>query len=103
MKSIEAAPRLISERDFMHQVRDLAKLFGWRYHHSWTQIHSPAGYPDITLVKGSRLIFCELKSEKGTVHPKQQEWLDALGETGVEVYLFRPSDFERITEILRRD
>jgi hypothetical protein len=53
------------------------------------------------LVKENRLIFAELKSSIGKVSPAQTEWLDALKKTGVEVYLWRPDDFDSIVEILR--
>lgn len=96
--------KTISEKDFEGQIRDLAKMFGWKYYHTWRSIHSPAGFPDCVMVRGAQLIFAELKSEKGTVSPAQQEWLDLLGNAGgqdVQVYLWRPSDFDKIAEILR--
>lgn len=99
----------ITERDFEGQIRDLAKLFGWKYYHTWRSIHSPAGFPDCVFVRPPRLIFAELKSEKGQVSEKQQEWLDALycvstlGRNNYvpEVYLWHPSQIEEIAEILR--
>lgn len=92
----------ITEKQLESQVKDLAKLFSWKYYHTWRSIHSPAGFPDICMVRLSRIIFAELKSEKGQVSPKQQEWLDDLKATEkVEVYLWRPSDFDEIVEVLR--
>ncbi len=95
--------KTISEKDFEGQIRDLAKLFGYKYYHTWGSFHSPMGFPDCVLVKGGRLIFAELKSEKGKVSVPQQEWLDALGGVAnVEVYLWRPDDFDEIVKILQR-
>ncbi len=94
----------IAEKQFEAQVKDLARLFGWKYYHTWRSIHSPAGFPDCVLARRERLIFAELKSEKGTVSDKQQEWLDVLGNVGdkdVQVYLWRPSDWDGIVEALR--
>ena len=98
----------ITEKQFESQVKDLAKLFGWKYYHTWRSIHSPAGFPDCVMVRLSRIIFAELKSEKGKVSPAQQEWLDALGNVGdkdMQVYLWRPSDIEpnggEIARVLR--
>ena len=85
-------------------MKDLAKIFHWRYYHTWRSIHSPAGFPDCVMVRRERIVFAELKSEKGVVSSKQQEWLDALGNVGnkdVQVYLWRPDDFNRIVEVLR--
>ena len=103
-KGNKAVSLEINEKAFESQVKDLAKLFGWKYYHTWRSFHSPAGFPDCVFVRRERLIFAELKSEKGTVSPKQQEWLDALGNTGnkdVQVYLWRPGDFDKVVEVLR--
>lgn len=103
----------ITEKQFESQVKGLAKVFGWLYYHTWRSIHSPAGFPDCVMVRPPRLIFAELKTEKGKVSPAQDEWLDILIQLrqsipyhnsyiiNPEVYLWRPSDFDRITEILR--
>ncbi len=104
----------ITEKQFEAQVKDLAKLFGWRYYHTWRSIHSPAGFPDVVMVRPPRLIFSELKSEKGKPSPEQEAWLEDLRECHIlvdiigkdemympEVYLWRPRDFEEIVEILR--
>lgn len=92
----------LTEKQFEAQIKEIAKLFDWRYYHTWRSIHSPAGYPDVCMVRLSRIIYAELKSEKGKVSQKQQEWLDDLLATGkVEVYLWKPSQFEEIVEILR--
>jgi hypothetical protein len=61
-----------------------------------------AGLPDLILCKPPRLIFAELKSERGRVRAEQQAWLDALRQcAGVEVYLWRPSDWASIVETLK--
>ena len=93
---------MLSEKQFQEQVRDLAKIFGWKYYHTWRSIHSPAGFPDCVMVRGERLVIAELKSEKGIISDKQQEWLDALKEIPcVEAFLWRPDDIEQIAEVLR--
>lgn len=92
----------VSERDLTRQVAELAVLFGWRRYHTWLARHSPAGFPDETLVRGERLIFAELKSEKGKLTPAQVEWLRALRQVRtVEVYEWRPSDLEQLAGRLR--
>jgi len=94
--------RAITEKEFSQQVIDLARIFGWKVYRTWTSIHSPAGYPDLCLVRLSRLIFAELKSERGKTTPAQQEWLDILDATGkCEVYLWRPDDIDEIARLLR--
>ncbi len=84
----------VSERAFRQAILDLCRYTGWKYYFSWTSIHSPAGFPDLVLVRGSELIAAELKSERGRVTPAQQQWLDALSAAGVEVAVWRPSDLD---------
>ena len=94
----------ITEREFTQQVRDLAQLLGWTVYHTWVAIRSPKGFPDLVLVREQRLLFAELKSEKGTPTDAQEEWLESLRRVpGVEVYLFRPSDWPTIVRILQKE
>jgi len=100
-RTIERIP--VTEKDLREQVRTLCKLFGWKMYFSWTSIHSPRGFPDLVLANPGqrRVIFAELKSEKGQLTDYQREWLDTLEPAGAEVYLWRPGDIEGIADILR--
>ncbi len=95
----------ITEKAFESQVKELAKLFGYLYYHTWRSFHSPSGFPDCVLVRlepEPRLIFIELKSEKGLPTIDQRFWLRILQQLPkpVECYLWKPSDWDEITEIL---
>ena len=105
----------LTEKQFEAQVKDLAKFCGYKYYHTWRSIHSPAGFPDCVLVKVDKIIFAELKAEKGKLSPAQQEWIDILKEYEQEiflnwptndlpfaVYVWRPSQIKEIVEILRK-
>ena len=83
----------ITEKQFEAQVKDLAKRLGWKYYHTWRSIHSPAGFPDCVFAR-ERVVYAELKTDKGQPTPDQYEWLCALAEAGQEVYLWRPDDME---------
>jgi hypothetical protein len=52
-------------------------------------------------VRGERLLFCELKAETGAVRPEQRDWLESLEAAGQEVHLWRPRDWDAITETLK--
>lgn len=96
---------VVTERQFQAQVRELAALLGWDAYCSWTSIHSPGGWPDLVLVhpgKG-RVIFAELKSDKGRVSVRQQYCLDSLELCGQEIYVWRPGDLEEIARVLRQE
>jgi len=94
----------VTEADLREQIRDLCKLFGWKMYFTWKSYHSPKGFPDLVLAnpEQKRIIYAELKSEKGKLTPQQEEWLEALAACGQEVYLWRPVDFEGIVEVLRK-
>jgi len=91
----------ITERDFLASVRSLAELLGWACYHTWQSIHSPAGFPDLVLVRPPRIIFAELKVGNRQPTPAQERWLNLLREChGVEAYLWRPEDWEQIQMLL---
>ncbi len=94
-------PSQVTEKNFRQQVIDLAKLYGWKCYFSWTSIHSPRGYPDLSLCKPPRLVFSELKTMKGQLSEYQVEWMDLLSDTPhCEVYLWRPNSWEIIQAVL---
>jgi len=99
----------ITERDFSSQVEDLLRLYGWRWSHfrpartkdGWvTALSGDKGFPDYVAVKEARVLFIELKSEKGQLSEEQWEWLYDLRDSMVEAYVWRPSDFDKIVGIL---
>ncbi len=97
---------MITEKQFEAQVKDLAKVLGWKMYHTWRSIHSPAGFPDCVFVRNGTIIFAELKSEVGKLSDAQQEWITALERVaqcslGVQVFVWRPSDFDKIVEVLK--
>lgn len=100
-----------SEADFQKQVLALARLHGWRSCHfragltksgRWvTAVQGDGvGFVDIVLCR-ERVLFCELKSERGALRPDQETWIAALRAAHAEVYVWRPSDWPTIQEILR--
>ena len=92
----------LSERELTGYVRDVARLHGWRRFHTWLSKHSPAGFPDEVLVRSGRLIFAELKSERGKLSDEQEAWLEELRAVpGVEVFVWRPADMDEIATVLR--
>jgi hypothetical protein len=54
----------ITEKEFLRQVADLGRLFGWRTYHPWLSIHSERGWPDVAMVRPPCLI---LASSRPTV------------------------------------
>ena len=91
----------VTERRFLAQVRALAALLGWRCYHTYRSDRSDVGFPDLVLVRPPRVIFAELKAERGTATTAQLDWLKDLRASNQEVYLWRPSDIEAVERILR--
>ncbi len=93
----------ISHKAFQQQVIEVARAGGFdRIYFTWNSRHSPAGFPDLIMLKGSRMVVAELKTGKDKVRPEQQAWLDAFALVTPGVYVWRPSDSEDIDRILLR-
>lgn len=90
----------IREKDFQQMIVDYAQLRGWLVYHPYDSRHSAAGYPDLTLVRGDRLIFAEIKTAMGKVSNEQIEWKTGLEMAGQMHYLWRPDDWQEIVEVL---
>lgn len=96
-------PEALTEAEWQRiVVTDIAEPAGWRRYHTYDSRRSDSGFPDLVLVRDGRLIFVELKSQKGRSTPAQREWLRELGAClGVEVFLWRPSDVTEVERVLR--
>lgn len=101
MKPVDAL-FLITEKQFLEQIRSLAKMTGWMVYHTYDSRRSQAGFPDLTMARRPRIIFAEAKREGGEATDPQEEWGDELSDCGgVEYYLWQPSDWDQIVEVLR--
>jgi hypothetical protein len=90
-----------TEGSWQGQVVEAAQLLGWRTYHTFDSRRSDAGFPDLVLVRRPRVIFVELKSDRGRLTDDQRAWLEALGGCRVERYVWRPADWPRIKGVLR--
>jgi len=92
----------ITEQDFQRWIVNCAIVLGWSHYHTWNSFHSQAGFPDLVLIRPPRIIFAEVKNATGKVTVTQDIWLTQLAKCpGVETYLWRPADMDRIGEILK--
>ena len=94
---------IMSEGDLQESVRQLALISGWLHYHTFRSTKSAKGFPDSILIRGTRLIAVELKSDIGRVTTEQQTWLNGFTGTGAETYTWRPEDWQsgRIEDVLR--
>jgi hypothetical protein len=100
----------MTEAQLQATVIAVAQSYGWLVHHVLPSMNKQGvwathelgdhGFPDLVLAHPSgRVIFAELKSEKGKLSPLQFRWLNALNKS-TGAYLWRPSDLPLITKLL---
>lgn len=77
----------------------IAKVLGWRCYHTLKSRGSEPGFPDWTIVR-DRVIFVELKTEKGKLTEAQVMWIGALNAAGAEVYVVRPRHLDAMAWVL---
>jgi hypothetical protein len=93
----------LTEKQFQQRIVDFAKLTGWLVYHPFDSRRSTPGWPDLALVRSGRLVFAELKSDRGRVSAEQRRWLAALSSVpGLEVFVWRPSDWPAVQRVLAR-
>lgn len=103
----------ISEAAFQKAVIEFARANGWtvaHFHDSRRQVaagvfvgdRDAAGFPDLVATRNGRLVFAELKSDKGRLSVMQSHWLELLGLTEAEVHLWRPRDWPEVEAVLAR-
>ena len=81
---------------------EFSKMLGWTHcYFTWRSTHSPAGFPDLVLVKPGKIIYIELKSMKGKLSDFQISWLIALACAGQWIYVWKPDCWTEIEEVLR--
>lgn len=94
----------IAEKQFQQTIIDLAKINGWLTYHDYDSRRSTPGFPDLVLVgtgkRQGRLIFAELKTQKGSLKTAQQTWINNLSETQAEVYIWKPEHWNQIEKTL---
>ena len=100
-RTVNPTDKLISEKDFMESIVQLARNTGWMVYHTYDSRRSTAGFPALVMTKHKRLVIAEIKTETGKTSPAQDKWLETLRTArGVKVKLWRPSDWPEIERTL---
>jgi hypothetical protein len=95
--SAPPAPPAITEASFQSAVLRVAKGAGWAVMHVHDSRRSPAGFPDLVMVRKNLCMYAELKTADGVLTLAQWHWLRALEAVEkTETYLWRPEDMEEI-------
>jgi hypothetical protein len=97
-------PRDLTEEQWQGLVEDLARYCGFRTFHDRDSRGNNPGLPDLLLIRPPRIIFAELKTQKGRVRTEQTWWAaDLRACPGVEYALWRPSDWQAVLAALLPD
>ena len=92
----------MTERQFQSQIIMVARANNWRVYHTFDSRRSPAGFPDLVLVGHGRVLFRELKTDKGRMSKPQKEWMQSLIDADADFSVWRPRDLKAIIKELTR-
>lgn len=100
------------EKAFQRQVVEAAEILHWAWLHVYhgqfkagryrTPTDGPLGkgWPDLLMVRDTRILAAELKVKKNKPTDDQHRVLALLQLAGVEVYVWRPDDWDQLTQVL---
>ena len=90
------------ERDFQKAIVELAQWNQWDV--SWTHDsrHSPAGWPDLVLMRPPVILFreCKRDARPSRVTDDQRRKLGLLRACGLDAGVWTPDDWDEIVKIL---
>ncbi len=93
---------MMSEKQWQESVVAEAWSLGAdQVYHTHDSRHSPAGFPDLIILMGRRMIVVELKKVGGVLSAEQYFCLIAFIKVGAEVYLWDPRDGDEVTRVLQ--
>lgn len=91
-----------TEAEFQSLVVEMAEMLGWLVVHIRNTVANPDALPDLLMWRGDDYLLAELKTERGAVTAKQQQWHENAAYRGVTVHVWRPSDWPEIEAALSR-
>jgi len=81
----------MTEAELERRVWHLIDGLGLMGYHTYCAKRSRRGFPDLTIC-GTRVMFRELKREKGRVTDDQRKWIHALSAAGADAGIWWPGD-----------
>ena len=89
----------MTEKQFQSHIVQYAKRRGWLVYHTYDSRRSEPGFPDLVLVR-ERVLFRELKTDKGRLTQHQIAWGKHLRDAGSDYDVWRPSMMKDICKEL---
>lgn len=94
---------LLTEKELERAIAEMARFLGFMVFHArpaqtskgWRTpvAYDGKGYPDLTLVGNGRVVFLEVKSDKGKLSPDQEGWKRHIIQAGAEYFLLTPQSW----------
>src|SRR5262245_3353700 len=101
LASPPATARPLTQAAFQAEVVRLACLLGWRVFESSPGARGQQGFPHLVMVRQPRCLFAVLRAQRTPTTADQWAWLVALRCSGLDAYLWRPSDIAMLTRVLK--
>lgn len=103
-------PVVANEEQFQKETIAVLQKYDWRVMHTRraragndrfiTPVAADGkGFPDLIAVR-ERVLAIELKAEDGYPKPEQLAWWHWFRQAGIESYIWRPSDWDKMMEII---
>lgn len=96
--AVAGQPWEVDWRD--HTLVPYARLRGWRVWFVQRSDASPAGWVDLVLARDGRVLFRELKADRGRLTAAQRECLHLLRLGGLDVSVWKPAMWSAIQDEL---
>lgn len=90
----------LTEEAFQQRILDYCRLRGLLAYHTHDSRRSVAGFPDLVIVGGDRILYRELKTNGGKLSADQEKWLVRLKAAGGDASVWRPHQWDLIVSIL---
>ena len=91
----------MTEAELREKVVALAHALGWKVfslpiNRTVRPVKDAVGYPDLTLARDRRVMFIELKTDRGVLTDVQMDWFLALPSC----HVIRPSNLDDLEKVL---
>lgn len=86
---------IMTEQQLQDAIIAAAQRRNWLVYHTHDSRRSQKGFPDLVLVHAGqkRVLYRELKTQRGTLRPDQKTWLAHLTAAGADASIWRPLDW----------
>ncbi len=91
-----------TEDEMLEALMELGPSLGYLTYHTHDSRHSPAGYPDVSLIGNGMAVWVELKGEGEKMTPAQERYAERIGDLPHPCwhFLVHPSTYDNLVQRL---